>query len=257
MTTTPTTAGPLHAAPRRRSTLTLVTVFLVSLAPVLAAVIFYLNPQWWPRDGSNYGTLIEPQRDLPAPAQLPLATLDGQPYDLRQLRGKWLLMAADGGACPESCARKLFIIRNSHASQGKNVDRVARIWFITDDAPVPQKVLDAYVGTVMVRARPEQLAGFLLDGGAKNAANGAPNKGTANGSAGSAGSAANAGSTGDAGNAGNAATVTPASPSAAALAGPMWLADPLGHLMLQFPADADPVKVRGDLSKLIYNSRIG
>ncbi|OWT74828.1 MULTISPECIES: hypothetical protein [unclassified Achromobacter] len=231
---TSTTAGPPRTAPRRRSTLTLVIVFLVSLAPVLAAVVFYLNPQWWPRDGSNYGTLIEPQRDLPTPAQLPLATLDGQPYDLRQLRGKWLLMAADGGACPESCARKLFIIRNSHASQGKNVDRVARIWFITDDAPVPQKVLDAYVGTVMVRARPEQLAAFLLDGGANAAPTAAPAAGTGTGSV-------------------NNATAAPA----AALAGPMWLADPLGHLMLQFPADADPVKVRGDLSKLIYNSRIG
>ncbi|ALM85580.1 hypothetical protein ASB57_23790 [Bordetella sp. N] len=205
-------AGDVPVAARRRSRWTVLAVFLVSLAPVLAAVVFYLNPQWWPRDGSNYGTLIEPQRDLPTPAQLPLATLDGQPYDLRQLRGKWLLMAADGGACPESCARKLFIIRNSHASQGKNVDRVARVWFITDDAPVPQKVLDAYVGTIMVRARPEQLAPFLLGAGA---------------------------------------------PAADALAAPMWLTDPLGHLMLQFPADADPVKVRSDLSKLIYNSRIG
>ena len=39
--------------------------------------------------------------------------------------------------------------------------------------------------------------------------------------------------------------------------GLMWLVDPLGHLMLRFPPDADPVKVRSDLSKLIYNSRIG
>ncbi|MFC4277440.1 SCO family protein [Achromobacter aloeverae] len=212
---TSTTAGDTHPPARRRSALTVLIVFLVSLAPVVAAVVFYLNPQWWPRDGSNYGALIEPQRDLPGPGQLPLATLDGQPYDLRQLRGKWLLMTADGGACPDSCARKLFIIRNTHASQGKNVDRVARVWFITDDAPVPSKVLDAYVGTVMVRARPEQLAAFLLEAGADPA--------TASG----------------------------------ALAGPMWLVDPLGHLMLRFPPDADPVKVRSDLSKLIYNSRIG
>ncbi|WP_454688074.1 SCO family protein [Achromobacter aloeverae] len=222
-----TTAGDTRAAPRRRGALTVLIVFLVSLAPVVAAVVFYLNPQWWPRDGSNYGALVEPQRDLPGPAQLPLATLDGQPYDLRQLRGKWLLMAADGGACPESCARKLFIIRNTHASQGKNVDRVARVWFITDDAEVPRKVLDAYVGTVMVRARPEQLAAFLLDAGAGS--------GKGNGTGGGADEAAAAG----------------------ALAGPMWLVDPLGHLMLRFPPDADPVKVRSDLSKLIYNSRIG
>jgi hypothetical protein len=196
-------------ASRRRARSIIIAVFLITLAPILGAVIVYMNPQWWPDDASNYGTLVQPQRDIPAAAQLPLATLDGQPFDLASLKGKWLLAAADGGECPESCARKLFIIRNTHASQGKNVDRLTRVWFITDDAPVPQKVLDAYRGTVMVRARPEQLAPFLL---------GAP---------------------------------------AGALAGPIWMVDPLGHLMLQFPADADPVRVRKDVSKLIYNSRIG
>ncbi|ANN69308.1 hypothetical protein BAU08_01020 [Bordetella bronchialis] len=198
----------------------MIAIFLITLAPILGAVIMYMNPQWWPEEGSNYGTLVQPQRDLPGPAALPLATLDGQPFDLAGLKGKWLLMAADGGACPESCARKLFIIRNTHASQGKNVDRLARVWFITDDAPVPQKVLDAYRGTVMVRARPEQLAPFLLGAPAPAAGQGAAN-------------------------------------AADALAGPMWMVDPLGHLMLQFPADADPVKVRKDVSKLVYNSRIG
>jgi hypothetical protein len=203
------------ASPAKRSSVVpiMLVIFIITLAPVVGAVIVYLNPQWWPQEGSNYGDLIEPQRDMPSAAALPLATLDGQPFDLNSLKGKWLLMTADGGACPESCARKLFIIRNTHASQGKNVDRLARVWFITDDAPVPDKVLEAYRGTVMVRGRPEQLAPFLL--GASAAA------------------------------------------PAQALSGPIWMADPLGHLMLQFPAEADPVKVRKDVSKLVYNSRIG
>jgi hypothetical protein len=209
----PTVASAAPPSRQRSGKAILLAIFLIALAPILGAVIVYLNPQWWPEDGSNYGTLIEPQRDIPPPAALPLATLDGQPFDLASLKGKWVLMAADGGACPESCARKLFIIRNTHASQGKNVERLVRVWFITDDAPVPQKVLDAYRGTVMVRARPEQLAPFLLD--------------------------------------------APAAGAAEALAGPMWIVDPLGHLMMRFPADADPVKVRQDVSKLVYNSRIG
>ena len=32
------------------------------------------------------------------------------------------------------------------------MDRLARVWFITDDAPVPDKVLEAYKGTIMLRA---------------------------------------------------------------------------------------------------------
>ena len=119
-----TSATSVPAA-RKRSTLPLVLVFLCTLAPIVAAFVVYYNPQWWPDDASNYGTLVTPQRPMPAASELKLTTLDGQPFDLRTLKGKWLLVAADGAACPESCARKLYITRNSHASQGKNVDRLA------------------------------------------------------------------------------------------------------------------------------------
>nr|WP_175208929.1 hypothetical protein [Achromobacter anxifer] len=198
---------------RKRSLTPMLLVFLCSLAPIVAAVVVYMNPQWWPAESSNYGTLVSPQRPMPAAGELRLTTLDGQPFDLQSLKGKWLLVAADGGACPESCARKLFITRNSHASQGKNVDRLTRVWFITDDAPVPDKVLEAYQGTIMVRANPDQLARFLL---ARGSAAGQPG-----------------------------------------LQDPIWVIDPLGNLMMQYPAEADGVKVRKDISKLVYNSRIG
>ncbi len=193
----------------------MVLIFLLSLAPVLAAVIVYFNPQWRPEGSVNYGQLVEPQRPMPVAADLQLTTLDGKPFDLNSLKGKWLLVAADGAACPDSCARKLFILRNSHASQGKNVERLARVWFITDDAPVPEKVLEAYKGTTMVRVKPEQLQKFLTTMGVK------------------------------------------ASTASEALAEPMWIIDPNGNLILQYPTDAEPEKVRKDISKLVYNSRIG
>ncbi|WMD19014.1 hypothetical protein RAS12_20620 [Achromobacter seleniivolatilans] len=197
----------------KRSLTPMLLVFLCSLAPIVAAFVVYMNPQWWPADSSNYGTLVTPQRPMPAASELKLTTLDGKPFDLQSLKGKWLLVAADGAACPESCARKLYIARNSHASQGKNVDRLSRVWFITDDAPVPEKVLEAYKGTVMLRVNPDQLARYLL---ARDTAAGQPG-----------------------------------------LQDPIWVIDPLGNLMMQYPAEADGVKVRKDISKLVYNSRIG
>lgn len=199
--------------PAKRSLVPMVLVFLCTLAPIVAAFVVYMNPQWWPEDASNYGELVTPQRPMPAPEALKLTTLDGMPFDLQSLKGKWLLVAADGAACPESCARKLYITRNTHASQGKNVDRLARVWFITDDGPVPDKVLEAYKGTIMLRADPDQLARYLL---ARDTAAGQPG-----------------------------------------LQAPIWVVDPLGNLMMQYPADADGVKVRKDISKLVYNSRIG
>lgn len=197
-----------------RSLTPLVMVLLLSLAPVLGAVLVYFNPEWHPSGSVNYGALVEPQRPMPAAQALELKTLDGKPFDLQSLKGKWLLATADGAACPESCAKKLFILRNSHASQGKNVERVNRIWFITDDAVVPDNVLEAYKGTIMVRAKPEQLANFLTTQGI--GPDGKP-----------------------------------------ALQDPMWIIDPLGNLILQYPVDAEPLRFRKDLSRLIYNSRIG
>ncbi len=202
------------ASTKPRSRGPLVAIFLMSLAPVVAAVLVYFNPGLRPERSASYGALIDPQRPIPSESALPATTLDGKPFDLASLKGKWLLLAAEDAECPESCARKLFILRNSHASQGKHVERLMRVWFITDDKPVPDKVLEAYKGTVMVRIKPDVLKEFLLPKVANSDAR-------------------------------------------EELAKPMWIIDPLGNLILQYPPHADPEKFRNELRKLIANSRIG
>lgn len=145
----------------QRSIWPVVGVLLVCLTPVIIAVVLYLNPQWLDGTGSNYGTILEPQRPMPAAEALRLTDLNGSPYDFQQLRGQWLLVTADGAACPESCARKLFITRQTHASTGKNVVRIERVWFVTDDAKVPDIVQEAYEGTHILRVSPEQLQAYM------------------------------------------------------------------------------------------------
>lgn len=202
--------------PPKRSMWPLYAILLMALAPVVAAVLAYFAPELGlrPEGHNNYGRILDPQRPLPAAQALPLTTLDGQPFDMRTLKGKWILVTADGAECPESCVRKLFILRNSHASQGKNVDRLTRVWFVTDDAEVPQQVLDAYVGTHMLRVDPATLSSFL--------------------------------------------TADRSGPQAVnALRDHMWIIDPLGNLMMEFPPNADPVEVRDDIVKLLKRSRIG
>lgn len=192
----------------------LILVLLLCLAPVVAAFIVYYIPELQPEGSTNYGTLVDPQRPLPQSSTLQLTTLDGKPFDVNELRGQWVLVTADGGACPESCAKKLFIMRNTHAMLGKNVKRASRVWFVTDDAAVPQAVLDAYQGTLILRAKPAELDNFL---------------------------------------AGQDLT-TGKDPQ---LLDPIWVIDPLGNLMMQYPKDPDPLKVRKDLGKLLHNSQIG
>src|SRR5690606_24207394 len=135
-----------------------------------------------------------------------LTDLDGNAVDLQQLRGQWLLVTADGAACPDSCARKLFIMRQSHASTGKNVVRIERVWLITDDAPVKPEVLEAYRGMHMLRADPEQVRAFM---GSDNPQN------------------------------------------------HIWIIDPLNNLMMRFPENADPTKLRRDIGKLLFASQVG
>src|SRR5690606_13303272 len=119
---------PPAAAPRKRSMWPVYLIILICLTPVVLALLAYYVPSLGlrPEGHTNYGTLLQPQRPMPDSSALPLKTLDGQAFDLDSLRGKWLLVTADAAACPESCVRKLFILRNSHASQGKNVERLAR-----------------------------------------------------------------------------------------------------------------------------------
>lgn len=38
------------------------------------------------------------------------------------------------------------------------------------------------------------------------------------------------------------------------LQGPTWLVDPFGHLMMQFPANPDPTRMRKVIAKLLYNN---
>lgn len=211
----PSPATPKESS-RLRSKTPLFLILAICLAPVVFALLAYYVPALGlrPQEASNYGELIQPQRPVPDATALPLATLDGKPFDLNSLHGKWILVSADDGACPESCVEKLFILRNSHASQGKNVERLTRVWFVMDDAPVSAQILEAYQGTNMLRADPEKLAAYL-------------------------------------------APKASAAEREAALKAPMWIIDPLGNLMMEFPADADPISVRNDISKLIRNSRIG
>lgn len=201
-----TTPSPSSVSPRPRSLTPLVLVLLVCLAPVVAAVLVYLNPQWLSGTSTNYGTILEPQRPVPPADALQLTDLQGRPADLQDERGQWLMVTVDPAACDEACARKLFIMRQSHASTGKNVVRIERVWLITDDAPVPDKVLEAYQGTLMLRARPEQVRQFM---GVEH-----PEK-------------------------------------------HIWMIDPLNHLMMRFPENADPARLRKDLGKLLFASQIG
>ena len=176
------------------------TLLLIAAACVAPFVASYAIYYFYPRSAqANYGTLLPTG---PAP-QIVGTTADGAPFRLADLRGRWVLLAGGTAGCGADCERTLYATRQAHTMQGKERDRVVRVWLDAGgDLPGPE-VLAAHPGLVVARVTAEALA--ALPG---------------------------------------------------ATAG-IWLIDPLGNLVLSYPADPDIKGLAKDLSRLLRASGIG
>jgi hypothetical protein len=183
----------------------LFAVIAICATPMLASYLTYYVIK--PQGRTNYGDLLDP-RAYPIPA-LGTTTLDGKPVSLDAYKGKWIMLQVNDADCDEACQTKLYSMRQLRLAQGKDMDRVERVWLITDDKPLETIVMREYDGTRMIRARPDLVQAWL-----------------------------------------------PVAPDAT-VADHMYMIDPLGNLMMRFPKDADPNKIKKDLSKLLKASRIG
>lgn len=128
----PVPALDAQARRTRSGRIKMLLVLLVCAAPVVASYTMYYVVR--PAARSNYATLIEPTRSMPA---LPLRTLDGRTIEARSLQGQWLLVVVGPAACEVPCTERLFMQRQLREMLGRERDRVDKVWFITDDAAVP------------------------------------------------------------------------------------------------------------------------
>jgi hypothetical protein len=180
-------------------------VLFICALPLIGSYFTYYVIK--PEARTNYGTLLDP-RQHPMP-QLGSASLDGKPFSLESLKGKWIILQVAGSDCNETCKRHLLEMRQLRLMQGKEMDRIERVWLITDEKPIETILMREYDGTRMLRAKPELLRAWL-----------------------------------------------PAE-LPAVLEEHLYMIDPLGNLMMRFPKDADPNKVKKDLAKLLKASSIG
>src|ERR1700757_4159653 len=84
----------------QRGRWTLLLIALVCAAPVIGPYFTYyvIKPKG---STTSYGTLIEPQR--PIPAAFVVAGGAAKPMMLASLRGRWLLISVDNSACDKPC----------------------------------------------------------------------------------------------------------------------------------------------------------
>jgi SCO1/SenC len=129
---------------------------LACLVPVVASyLLYYVFP---PTGRTNYGELIDPQRPTPT---LALRGLDGEPFDLKALRGNWVMLTVDRAQCPDSCRNKLWNMRQVRTATGKERERIERVILIIDDAPTTTILLREFEGTHFLRASAAELKPFL------------------------------------------------------------------------------------------------
>ena len=194
----------------------LLLVLFVCASPLIASYLTYYV--FKPEGRTNYGAILDP-RNYPIP-KLASTTLEGQPRTLEQMSGKWLMVRAGGGECHQACQEQLHAMRQWRLMQGKNMDRMQRVWLVLDDKPVDTAALRRYKdaegqdvdlleGVTLLRAPADAVGKWL-----------------------------------------------PAE-SGTGASDHVYLIDPLGNLMMRFPKDPDTRKVYKDLAKLLKASAIG
>ena len=123
-------------------------VALVCAAPVVLGTAAYFFG-WGTGASGNYGELIAP-RPLSAPALAPL-------------RGKWVLVTFDAAACDAYCEKKLYYMRQVRRAQGKDMERVERLWALIDEAKPRADILPGIEGTRIAQLAPEGFPGHPRD----------------------------------------------------------------------------------------------
>ena len=132
-------------------------VLAICAAPMIFSYLTYYVIK--PEGRTNYGEIIDP-RNYPIP-DLGGASLDGKPANLEQFKGKWILLQIDSADCQKACTQKLYYMRQLRLTQGKGLDRIERVWLITDDAPLDVAQMKEYDGTQFLRVDAQKLAAWL------------------------------------------------------------------------------------------------
>lgn len=140
----------------------LLLLFLFVL-PALISFAMYFT-EWRPTNTVNNGELILPVRPIEDRAML---SIDHKQVKLSDLHGKWTMVYFDSAECPDSCMSQLYFMRQTHASQGKNYDRIQRLFVLLDTksaSTLPEKLTE-YADMKVWKNEPNMIAKLQQDFG--------------------------------------------------------------------------------------------
>jgi cytochrome oxidase Cu insertion factor (SCO1/SenC/PrrC family) len=183
----------------------LFAVLAVCAAPIIFSYLTYYVIK--PTGRTNYGDILDP-RLYPIP-KLDGTLVGGEKKELDAFNGKWIMLHVDSGACLDACQKMLYDMRQLRLIQGKEMDRVERVWLITDEQPVDTVLIRAFDGMHILKVNVNTLRSWLpIEADTQ-------------------------------------------------LQDHIFMIDPRGNLMMRFPKNGDPQKMKKDISKLLRASAIG
>lgn len=127
----------------------------ISLAPFAGSLLLYYL--WKPQSFTNYGELL-PVTPL---AEVAIKVPYGSAFRFDELRGKWVFVMVDWGGCDDYCQSKLYLMRQIRLTQGKNQERIERLWLIPDGVQPSADVTSRYQGTREVIATGKDFSDML------------------------------------------------------------------------------------------------
>lgn len=144
---------------RHRPRLPIVMLALVFVLPVVLALYAYRTFDVAKVGTTNYGELVHPARPL---QQVALTTMDGTPFTVAELRGKWTLVYILGSPCEELCAQAIYKMRQVRWSQGEEMHRVQRLLVVMDSQYVAElePLLAEYPGLIVVTGSSQATEAF-------------------------------------------------------------------------------------------------
>jgi hypothetical protein len=142
-----TEQSPENAVRRGRARLLLLAA--VFALPVVASWVVWRFDLAGGTPG-NYGTLIAPRPIAAAP--------------VAALKGKWVLVQFDRGACEARCESKLYLMRQVRRAQGREMQRIERLWLVTDGVTPRAELVAAIEGTVIAPASTARAGDFPAEG---------------------------------------------------------------------------------------------
>jgi cytochrome oxidase Cu insertion factor (SCO1/SenC/PrrC family) len=129
-----------------------VLMFILFALPITASYLMFFF--WKPKTTNNFGELITPVVAMP---QEKFLITDGKdaPQNVldKGLRGKWLMVTRDSGACDQACAKKLYTMRQARLILSKELDRVVRVVLIDDATPMSPQIQQDFAGAAFVAAK--------------------------------------------------------------------------------------------------------